>query len=115
MNDLTMEIIKRDDSTFQLNFLDENNNPVDLTGGTVFFTVKKKKTDVDADAVIAKEITVFDNPTAGIAILEIDNSESDLETRMYWFDVQLKDTLGKISSSGAGRFIVTQDITIRTS
>lgn len=115
MSKIFLEVIKRDDVDFELSFTDVDGNPINLTGSTVFFTVKKNKTDVDNDAVIKKEITSFDDPTSGVALLELSKSDTDISPRSYYFDVQIKDSGGKISSSSVGRFIVSQDVTIRTS
>jgi hypothetical protein len=109
-----MEIVKRDDSDFELTFTDVDGAIIDLTDCTVFFTVKKYKDDDDEDALIAKEITSFEHPTTGVVILALTHDETDMAAGDYWFDLQLKNKNGQISSSSAGRFIVTQDITIRT-
>lgn len=109
-----MEIIKRDDSDFQLTFKDIDGNAIDLTNGVVFFTVKKVKIDTDVNAIIKKEITTFDDASSGIALLSLTAEETDISAGDYWFDIQLKDSNGKITSSSAGRFLVMQDITIRT-
>lgn len=112
---IILEVIKRDDIGFELTFTDVDGNPIDLTGATVFFTVKKNKLDIDDDAVISKEITSFDAPTTGVALLELTAAETNISPRSYFFDVQLKNSDGKISSIQAGRFIISQDVTIRTS
>lgn len=115
MADRRMDIIKRDDSDFELTFTDVDGEAIDLTGATVFFTVKRNKTDADADAVIAKSITSFDDPETGVAILQLSKTETNISPRSYYFDIQLKQSNGKVTSIQAGRFIVRQDITIRTS
>lgn len=114
-DDRRMDIVKRDDSDFELTFTDVDGNVINLTNCTVFFTVKRNKTDADANAVISKEITEFEEPTTGIALLQLASSETNIPARSYYFDIQLKDAAGKIMSTYAGRFVVSQDITIRTS
>lgn len=116
MSSNRIDIIKRDDSAFQLTFTDINGDPIDLTGGIVFFTVKKHKIDTDDDALIVKDIEAadIDNPEDGIVILTLSAEETDIPVGDYYFDVQLKTNEDKISSTYAGRFLVAQDITIRT-
>lgn len=109
-----LTVIRGDDATFELTFTDAEGNAIDLTGGTIFFTVKKKLDDDDDDAVIAKEIASFDNPATGVQDLELTNEETDVGVRSYWYDVQFKDAAGKITSSSRGRFTVTNDVTKRT-
>lgn len=119
MSNIFLEIIfhinRRDDVDLELSFIDIDGNPINLTGATVFFTLKKRKTDLDDDAVIKKDITSFDDPTSGIALLELSKSDTDISPRKYYFDAQIKDSGGKIASSGVGILIVDQDVTIRTS
>ena len=109
-----MSVVKRDDTDFELTFEDIDGNPINLTGATVFFTVKVNKTDAEDDAVLKKEITEFEDPTSGIALLQLSKTETDLIPKSYYFDIQLVDSTGKVASTYAGRFLVDQDITIRT-
>ena len=60
-----MEVIRRDDCDFELTFKDVDGNVINLTGSTVFFTVKRHVDDDDDDAVISKTITSFEDPTSG--------------------------------------------------
>lgn len=110
-----MSIIRRDDVTFDLTFTDVDGDPIDLTGATVFFTVKKKLSDADDDAVIEKEITSFDDPDSGIATLILSATDTNIPAKNYVFDIQLKTADNKISSSLSANFFVSQDVTIRTS
>lgn len=109
-----MSIIRRDDVSFELTFTDVDDAAINLTGATVFFTVKRKVTDVDADALIEKSITVFSAPLTGVALLTLSAAETNIAAGQYFFDIQLKTAAGKIASSSAGKFFVNQDITIRT-
>jgi len=85
----------------------------DLTGATLFLTVKNALTDADSAAVIRKEVTSHDAPEAGEShfdLLTTDNATSG--TRYY--DVQLKDSSSKIYTLFGGLWNVTQDVTTRT-
>lgn len=109
-----MEIIRGDDSDFELTFTDVDGNPIDLTGGTVFLTVKRSLSDPDEDALLQKEFIDFDDPTGGITVIHLENSETDLPRGDYYFDIQLKDASSKIESTYVGKFIVKRDVTLRT-
>lgn len=112
---MRLEIIRRDDTELQFTFKDADENPVNLTGCTVFFTVKRRKDDTEAEALIAVEEAVFASPASGVAIIELSRTETDIPAGLYYFDVQLRDSSNKISSSSVGQFRVTEDITIRIS
>ena len=84
-----------------------------LTGATLFLTVKNALTDADAAAVIRKEVTAHDDATSGEShfdLLTTDNATAG--TRYY--DVQLKDSANKIFTLFGGLWKVLADVTART-
>jgi hypothetical protein len=85
----------------------------DLSGATLFLTVKNALTDADSAAVIRKEVTSHDDATAGEShfdLLTTDNATAG--TRFY--DVQLKDSDNKIFTLFGGVWRVLADVTVRT-
>jgi hypothetical protein len=85
----------------------------DLTGATLFLTVKNALADADSLAVIRKEVTAHDAPEAGeshFEILTTDNATAGV--RLY--DVQLKDADNKIFTLFGGIWKVLADVTVRT-
>ena len=109
-----INIIRRDDVTLTVTITDEQGTPLNLTEATVYFTVKNRKTDTDAQALITKEVTSHVNPTAGITEVELTDEDTDIDSRSYFFDVQVKTSDNKIRSLSYGLIRVQQDITIRT-
>lgn len=110
---MDVSIIKRDDVELQFTFVDADGNAVNLTGGVVYLTVKSRKTDTDANAVISKEKNSFSAPVTGVMTFDLTDAETDIDPGLYYFDVQFKDSSDKISSSVVGRMRVTQDVTTR--
>jgi hypothetical protein len=85
----------------------------DLTGATLFLTVKNALTDADSAAVIRKEVTSHDDAEAGeshFEILTTDNATSGVR----FYDVQLKDSANKIFTLFGGVWRVVADVTVRT-
>ena len=89
----------------------------DLTDTTLFFTVKERKGHTDTQAAISKR-----SPTAsginvtsaagGLATISLTAAETDaLRTGPHWYDVQIKNSAGCVSTIGTGQFIVATDIT----
>ena len=94
-----------------LTFTDKNNNPIDLTGATLWFTVKKVPTDLDVDAVIQKQITTFTDATNGIASVVITSDDTnDLDIMKYYYDFQLVDPAGNVTTVLEGTFKLLIDI-----
>jgi hypothetical protein len=85
----------------------------DLTGATLFLTVKNALTDADSAAVIRKEVTAHDDAEEGEShfdLLTTDNATAG--TRYY--DVQLKTSDAKIYTLFGGTWRVLSDVTTRT-
>lgn len=85
----------------------------DLTGATLFLTVKNALTDADSAAVIRKEVTSHDDAEAGEShfdLLTTDNATAG--TRYY--DVQLKTADSKIYTLFGALWKVLSDVTTRT-
>lgn len=109
----TLSLIRRDDVDLDVTFTDKDGEAIDITGCTVFFTLKKNRTDTDADAILQKEVTSHTIPLQGKTRISLDHDETDIAPRYYFFDVQVEDTDEKIISSAVGQVKITQDVTIR--
>jgi len=108
--------IKRGDTWSRtIYFEDEDGVAIDITGWTVFFTVKAKADDLDAAAVISKTITVFTDPTNGEAGISLTSTDTNQTIGSYLFDIQVKTNLAEIITVLEGILTITKDITIRTS
>lgn len=92
-----------------------NNAPVDLTGATLYFTAKRRKTDLDAEAVIQKStldgITITDelNGQAVIIIQPANTSFLEDEPRLYC-DVEVIEANGTRTTVARGRLTIQYDI-----
>jgi hypothetical protein len=85
----------------------------DLTGSTLFLTVKNALTDADSAAVIRKEVTAHDAPLAGESHFEIATTDNATAgTRFY--DVQLVTSAGDVFTLFGGIWKVVGDVTTRT-
>jgi hypothetical protein len=110
-----LSIKRGDDWSRTLYFEDEDSAPIDITGWTLFFTVKANADDLDAAAIISKTITVFTNPTAGEAGISLSSADTNQAIGSYLFDIQVKTNLNQIVTVLEGILTITKDITIRTS
>lgn len=66
-------------------------NPYDLTGKTLFFTVKRAtdNSSNDGDAVITKDITSHTNASGGITTLELTATQTDIILGDYNWDLRI--------------------------
>jgi hypothetical protein len=106
----SFEIVRGDDATIVVRVLDENDEPIDLTTYTIFFTAKKNPKDPDSDAVLQMEVDGEADGEVEINFTAEDTSV--LKPRSYWWDVQLEKD-GVITSTTKQLFRLSSDITRR--
>lgn len=110
-----IEMIRGDTRTITATFVDSDGTALDLTGGTVFFTVNAspEPTD-DTTAVVQKDVTSFDAPTTGVATITLSSSDTNSVTPgTYWYDCQFVSSGGIVTSLDKAKFIIKGDITRR--
>jgi len=96
----TLTVIRGTSKTYELCVVDEANEPVDLTGATVYFTVKRCTSEETAvlqktSANIA-EIEIV-TPKGGIARIYLTPTDTkSLDIREYVFDVWVRLASGKV-------------------
>ena len=103
-----------DDQVFALE-LTENGAVKDITGWTVYFTLKSKIDDADTAAVLKKDITTHTGPTQGKTEIPLLNTETDVLKGIYFYDIQYKDvsTPAIVKTVLSGQMTFTEDVTRR--
>lgn len=113
MSDIT--ITRGDTIKRNLTFKDADGTAIDITGWTVSFTVRKKipvKAIVtDVDAIIAKVITTHITPISGLSTFTLSKTDTNIDPGTYFYDIQVKNVAGEVSTITSGKFIVEYDIT----
>jgi len=111
-----LTIVKGDDKLLDLTFYadEEKKIPIDITGYVVFFTVKKKPTDPDSEALIIVDRDTHTLPSEGKTEIEIPNSMTNIPIGTYYYDIQIKDTDDRIFTVARGKFEVVWQATKRT-
>jgi hypothetical protein len=105
--------VRGDSGRLDVTVTQNDGTAYDLTGATLFLTVKSAFTDADSAALIRKEVAIHDDPQAGESHFEIDTTDNvSAGTRFY--DVQLKTTDAKIFTLFGGIWRVLSDVTTRT-
>ena len=108
--------IKRGDTWSKtMYFENEDGARIDITGWTIFLTVKAKASDLDTSAVISKTLTTFSDPTNGEAEISLTPTDTNQAIASYVYDIQVKTNVGEIYTIVEGILTITKDITQRTS
>lgn len=93
----------------------------DLTGGKMWFTIKTNASVADGSATLqlsspASGIVFSGTPTDGTATLTITAAQTAaLVPQTYYYDIQVKNSAGAITTLASGTLTVDADITQATS
>jgi hypothetical protein len=65
--------------------------PYNLTGKTLFFTVKELTDydETDSSALIQKDVSVHTDAVNGITVVSLDKTETDVEVGIYKWDIKI--------------------------
>ena len=110
-----LEVYRGDDKTYNVVFKDGEGEVINITGWEVFFTVKNKATDTDAQAIIQKKVTSHTDPTNGETEISLTHDDTDITVKYYDYDIQIKDADSKIKTIVVGQFKILQDVTFSES
>lgn len=93
MNDL--QIYRGDDKTWQVQFKDALEVAIDITGWSVYFTVKEKDSDTDINAKITKTITSHVDPTGGKTDIILVPADTQSLKGNFYYDIRVKKDSGE--------------------
>ena len=103
-----LEIIKGDDVSLTSTFTDGDGAVVDISGSSITFTAKN---DFGSAAVITKTVTSHSDPTNGVTIIALTDTDTAVDAGDYFYDIQITFSDGKVNSISYGKLIVKQDVT----
>lgn len=108
---LDFEIYRKTTPTYELE-IKIDGEVKDITLWTVYFTVKAKMSDADADAKISYDVTSHSDPTNGKTIITLTSTDTDL-VGSYYYDIVAKDDSGNVYDMYNGRIRFTEIVTTR--
>lgn len=97
---------------------DSNDEPIPLFGKELWFTMKRKKNQLDTEAGLQKKVVFPDDAdsAAGVGYMKLLPEDTDpLEIKTYFYDFQLVDTTvdpADVTTLGSGTVAVKQDMTV---
>lgn len=88
---------------------ERNGAPIDLTGATINLMLKKTKTGPSAFTFsTGNNITITD---AVNGRWSLDSTVIDIEAGTYYYDVELTENNGNVSTYLSGKWVILQDVT----
>ena len=112
-----LECVRGDDNVYNLSVV-RNNAAVNISGAKLWFTAKHDQDDPDTLAVIKLNST--DNPgqislvdqVHGLASITLKPADTVLlEETALWYDVQMKESTGRVTTIVSGILKITKDVT----
>ena len=85
-----LEIVKKTTKIYELVFK-KDGIAQDITGWTVYFTLKKNMKDTDDNAKIKKTITTHSNAEGGKTLIELTTSDTNQDEGIYYYSIDYKD------------------------
>lgn len=112
---MNLTIVRGDSLSLSLHFT-QSGVDLDITGASVWFTMKTSVDDLDAAAIIQKKVTSHTDPTNGLTTISLTPAETILFTPgVYQFDIQYKSAAGTtILTPLIGQVEVKADVTRST-
>ena len=107
----TITINRGDTYVRTINLLDSAGDPIDATGWTIYFTVRKNVADTSATSDTDKTVA---GDVSGIHTLTVSSTETNITPGNYFYDIQIKKADDTISSSSSASFVINGDITRST-
>jgi len=109
------DFYRGDTKAFNVTFKDKDGLPIDITGHELWFTMKRKVSDADAEAVRQKRVVFpsdVDSEQGKGAIL-LSSEETNVPPGTYLFDFQkvIPGNPPEVKTVLAGRIRVASDIT----
>lgn len=107
--------IRGDTRTVNLTFYEsDGSTPINLSGGTVYFTVQSSADPADdsSDLMFQKtESSTFTNAALGQHTFTLTHDNMNISPDTYWYDAQFVDSAGGYTSSYRGKLPVQSDTT----
>jgi hypothetical protein len=95
MTETNLEIVKRDTKTYVFTLTRKSTGAaIDISGWYCYFTVKEDFNDLDASALISKDVLFPSNAEseAGIGYLTLSSTETNIAIGDYYYDMKFVDT-----------------------
>lgn len=114
MAERNLSVYRGDTHVLTCIFEDTAGAKIDITGWTLYLTVKYSPDDLDAAAVLSKKVTSHTFPLQGRTKITMTAAETKSLFGDYYYDIQYKKVDGTIQTALSGKILFTKDITIGT-
>ena len=112
---MALEFYRGDTKKLNLTFKKKDGSPWDITGATIWFTIKKDPNDDDDKALLQVSVSTHTDPTNGKTVLTLSKDDTNIEPGFsYPSDFQMVDDDGNVTTLATPEVNVLPDITRRS-
>ena len=113
--DNKIETYRENTCPINLSITNPDKTPKDITGATVYFTVKPEfdNAEDDSTAKIKVEITDHTDPTAGLTQINLTPTQTNIPADDYVYDVKVKLANTEQYTMVTGKFVIKEVATLR--
>lgn len=112
---LDLELRARNTNVLWLVIFDLDNLVANITGATIFFTVKSKLSDTDDSAAFKKNVTSHYDAVNGETKIELSDSDTQNLLGNYLYSIKIKQSDNTIYTLCEGIVTFKQELSTRTS
>ena len=112
----TLTVVRGTNFEIPLAFQTPEGGPLSLVGCVVYITAKAKTDDdvTDSAAVFKKDVSVHTNAAGGLTSVLAEPADTDASRPGdYFYDIEVKDGAGRVTSFGTGKFTLKGEMTRR--
>jgi hypothetical protein len=108
----SFSLTQGDTNSINFQYTDSNGNPVDISGGEIYFTSKTNPSLPDSQASIYKTVSSFVSASLGMGSIPIvpADTSSSLAGKYFW-DIRFKDVSGNITTLDSDSYYLISSIT----
>lgn len=107
-----LELFRKTTKAYKLQF-NRDGLPINITGWTIYFTMKANMADTDENAIIKKDVVNHVQPLNGTTLIGLNSSDTDVDARAYYYDIKYKDIDGNLDIIVRGKIRVSEPVTQR--
>lgn len=118
MNIQNIETFKGDSFSRSISFADSTGTAINITGYTLYLTVKASKSDTDAQAILSATVlpAQLSDPTHGIGVISVTaTAMAAITAGNYYYDIKYKKGDGTVFTALSGNFDINETVTLRAS
>ena len=106
-----LEALRGDTKVFNLTFKTAAGVAIDITGWSIWMTIKTAATDLDASAALQVKVTSHTSPTTGLSKITLTATQTNTLSGAYFYDIQIKKVDGTVETVLLGKINFSDDIT----